>query len=198
MVVMTDGINDVHPRDDEGLETAVGPVAQFLASASIPVITVGFGDVPDIGRDLKLLAQPGPENYHPAPDPNALVAAFQEARNSQVDRLRITFLPGDKSFTQLVRVRQFHAAINVSAGRQATGIVTWTPPPVVAPEDVATPEEAACLAGTESTWWSSPWFILTVLGALHYFFGTTVQRIIWGKQDAAEILLSRLRAPEEH
>ena len=98
LIILTDGKNDVRPRDDPGLLDGNRGLQTVVLKASevrIPIYTVGFARPRDLDEaSLQAMAWPSSSNYFPAPDADRLEQALQAlkvVRQTLVDRLRITF-----------------------------------------------------------------------------------------------------------
>ncbi|MGH9854998.1 MAG: VWA domain-containing protein, partial [Blastocatellia bacterium] len=164
LVILTDGRNAVRAGDDRNLETSSGGVVAFKNRVEIPVITIGFGNDQNLNEnDLRDLALPASGNYHRARRPEDLVDIFQQARNMQLDRLRITFRPQPGSLTQLVSPHTYRVQIQLDKNKSAEGTVIWTPGAVNVFQGALTPEESGCVPSIPQHDWLRPVLIFLSL-----------------------------------
>ena len=129
LIVLTDGKNDVKPRDDPGLLDGNRGLQTVVLKASevrIPIYTVGFAKPGELDEgSLEAMAWPDSSNYFPAPDAERLEQALHAPkviRQTLVDRLRITFPTAHrewstlKGLTFVVRLQLPHGSWIESAG----------------------------------------------------------------------------------
>lgn len=174
LVVMTDGMNDVRAGDDKHLETTPNRVIAFKNEVGLPVITVGFGDDQKINEtDLRSLAWAPPRkdkssvvHYYHARRPEDLVDTFRQARNLQLDRLQVTFLPRPSLLSQLVAPHTYRIQVQLDQEHTAAGEITWRPGNVNVPQGVLTPAETGCLHAAQRRDWLLPIFIFAALFGL--------------------------------
>jgi len=164
LVLLTDGKNDVRAGDDPNLETSPDNMIALKSRADIPIITVGFGNNRNLNEnDLRNLASPMISGYYPARHADDLVAAFQQARSVQLDRLWVTFLPRPNSLTQLVSPHTYRIQLVLDKGKPAEGLITWTPGAVNVPQGVLPAEESDCLPPQPRPDWLQPILIFASL-----------------------------------
>ena len=106
LIILTDGKNDVgHSGDDKDLlgDNGLDAIKEDARRVRIAIYTVGFG-TPGADFDpnaLQQMAYPDPTNYISANNSSRLREAFRVARQSLVERVRITFFTNRENYQQL-------------------------------------------------------------------------------------------------
>jgi len=182
LVVLTDGNNDIREGDDPGLERDLEQVVRAADETGIQIITVGFGTAENLNEaELRRIAWPAERNYLPAERSADVMAAFEQARTFQVERLTVTFRPRQKLISQLVSPHVFTIAFG---GEQVT--FPWIPRPV----NVAEGEAASCSEGHQHNWLRFGLLLAGGLG-LHFYLWRKVPPRLWGARNQTHVLRAR-------